>query len=288
MLGLAEAGQVGVNGSGDGTLVAEVDLDLTEVLTLLKQVRGIRVAQGVDVGLLLDATGFESETKGALQGGAAHGLGGRGAELTTVALGGKEQRGVAMGFPLLTQQLQRALGQGNVAILIPLAGADVQEHPLGVNVADLEPQAFAQTQAAGVDADQTDAVVQEGHASQETAHFGGAQDDRQFELGIGTNQLDLGGPGTLEGFLPEEFDGAEGLGGGLAGDLLDGLEVKEVLAELLGRDLIGGLGEEVAELTDAGVIGLFGAGSDGKELQVVGEGIKDGVRGAFFICMTRY
>ena len=141
-------------------------------------------------------------------------------------------------------------------------------------------------QAAGVNEDQTDALVQRGHLCQEAAHFGGGEDDRKFELGIGPDQCHLGRPGTAEGFLPKELDGANGLGAGLAGDLLDGLEMNEILAQFLRGDLIGGLAQELAELTNAGVVSLFGAGTDGQERQVLGEGIKDGVRGTFFICMV--
>ena len=203
-----------------------------------------------------------------------------------MTLGGKEQSAVVMGFPLLAQEMQGALGQRYVAVLVAFARADVQEHALGIDVEDLQLEPFTQTQAAGVDGDQTDAMIQKGDASQDTSHLGSGEDDGQFELGIGTDQFDFGRPGLAEGFLPEEFDGAESLGGSLAGDLLDGLEVDEVLAELLGRDLVGGEVEMFAELTDTGEVGLFGAGTDGQELQIRGEGIKDGVRGTFFICMS--
>ena len=57
---------------------------------------------------------------------------------------------MAMGLPLLAQKLQGALGQGNIAIPVALAAADVQEHAFGVDVAHPEAQAFAQPQAAGV------------------------------------------------------------------------------------------------------------------------------------------
>jgi hypothetical protein len=50
------------------------------------------------------------------------------------------------------QEQERAHRQGHVAILVvALAGADVQEHPSGVNVGDFQAQTFAQAQATGVD-----------------------------------------------------------------------------------------------------------------------------------------
>jgi hypothetical protein len=129
-------------------------------------------------------------------------------------------------------------------------------------------------------------MIQRGDLAQNAAHLGGREDDGQFELRIGADESHLGRPGAAEGFLPEEFDRAERLGGGLPGDLLDGLEVNEVLAKLLGADLIGGTGEELTELADAGVVGLLGAGPDGQELQVVGEGMEACVRDGLFLCMV--
>ena len=131
----------------------------------------------------------------------------------------------------------------------------------------------AQPQAAGVNEAQTNAMVQGRHPGQNAAHFGGREHDRQFELGIGAGQLEFVGPDAFEGLLPEELEGADDLGGSLAGDLLFGLEMDAVLAELLGRNQVGRFGIELTELTEAGKIGLFGAGADGQELEVVGEGI---------------
>jgi hypothetical protein len=92
-------------------------------------------------------------------------------------------------------------------------------------------------------------------------------------LGIGANQFQLVRPGAVEGFFPEQFDGADGLSAGLAGDLLAGLEVDAILADLFGAKQLGGLAVKLTELADARVIGLFGAWADGQELQVVSEGI---------------
>jgi hypothetical protein len=76
------------------------------------------------------------------------------------------------------------------------------------------------------------------------------------------------------------------LGGGLAGDLLEGLEVDAVLADFFGRDQLRRAVVVLAELADTGVISLLGAGLDGQQLQVVGEGIEDCVRRRFFICIA--
>ena len=98
--------------------------------------------------------------------------------------------------------------------------------------------AFAQAQAAGIDGGEGDAMVQERDLGEDAAHFGGREDDGQFELGRGAGKLQLGGPDALEGFLPEELDGAQGLGGALAGEAPLGLEMDEILAEFFGADLV--------------------------------------------------
>ena len=46
------------------------------------------------------------------------------------------------------------------------------------------------------------------------------------------------------------------------------------------------MGFPFAELAQTGVVSRFGARADGQELQIVGVGIEDGVRGTFFIGMT--
>ena len=99
----------------------------------------------------------------------------------------------------------------------------------------------------------------------------GGEDDGELELGGGADQLDLGGPGTAKGLLPEHLEGADGLSGGGTTEATLGLEVEEVLAQLLGHDLLGGFVEVLCELADAGEVGLLGAGQEGEQAQVVGE-----------------
>ena len=272
MLGLAEARQVGIDGGDDGTLVAEVDLDLAEVLALFEQMRGVGMSQRVNVRRLFHTAGFKGDPEGALQRGAAHRFGGGGGTLTAVAPGGKEQRGMTMRFPEFAQEQERAPGQRDVTILIALARSDVEEHASAINVADLEVQAFPQTQAAGIDRDQSDAMIQGGHGREDAAGFGSGEDDGEFELGLGADQLESGWPDAFECFFPEELEGANDLGGSLAGDFFDGLEVDAVLTELLGGDLLGRLGIELGELAQAGVISLSGAWTDGLKRQIIGEG----------------
>jgi hypothetical protein len=130
-------------------------------------------------------------------------------------------------------------------------------------------------------------MIEGWNTTQDRADLGGGQDDGEFELGGGAGELQLRGPGALEGFLPKEFDGADRLGGGLTGEAALGFEVEEVLAEFLGRDQVGRLIEVLTELTDAGPVAFLGAGQQGQQAQIVGEAIQDCVGGDFFLCMGR-
>lgn len=57
MLSFGERSQVGIESGRDDAFVAEVDLDLTEVFALFKEMRGVGMAKGVAMSILLDAAG---------------------------------------------------------------------------------------------------------------------------------------------------------------------------------------------------------------------------------------
>ena len=149
----------------------------------------------------------------------------------------------------------------------------MEETALGVHVAHFQAQGFAQAQAAGIDRGQGDAVIQGGHGHEDAAHLGGGEHDWELELGVGTDQLQFGGPEALEGFFPEELEGADDLGGSLAGELFFVFEEEAVLAELLGADQVGRFAEVFADVADGVLVSLLGAGADGQQGQVLGEGV---------------
>jgi hypothetical protein len=45
-----------------------------------------------------------------------------------------------------------------------------------------------------------------------------------------------------------------------------------ILPDIFSREQVGGFGVKLAELAQAGVIGLFSARADGQKLQIIGEG----------------
>jgi hypothetical protein len=77
----------------------------------------------------------------------------------------------------------------------------------------------------------------------------------------------------LEGFFPEELEGANDLGAGLAGDLLVRLEMDAILAELLGGDQLRRLDVILTELADASQISFARARAQRQEGEVIGKGI---------------
>jgi len=79
-------------------------------------------------------------------------------------------------------------------------------------------------------------LVQGGGAREDVANLLGREDHGQFESGLSANQFQFRRPDSPQAFLPKEFNRAKGLGGSLAGDFLDALEMDEILAELLGAD----------------------------------------------------
>ena len=192
---------------------------------------------------------------------------------------------VAVGAPELAEPFQGPLRQGHVTVAVAFAGADVQEQAFGIHIAHLQLEGFAQAQAAGVDRGQSHPVVQRLHLGQNAAHLGGREDDRQFELGCGAGERQLPGPDPLEGFLPEELEGAQGLGGALARETPLGLQMDEILAQVLAADLVGRAVQVFGQLTHTGPVTLLAAGLKWQQGQVIGETVQDCVGGAFFICI---
>ena len=142
----------------------------------------------------------------------------------------------------------------------------MQEHPSGINVGHLQVQTFTQTQSTGVKSDEGDPLVQGGGAGKDEANLLGGEDDRQFESGLSAHQFQFRRPNPPQGLLPKKFDRAKGLGGGLAGDFLDALEMDEVLAQLLGRDQVWSGLEILGPLANTGEVSLLGARGNGQEL----------------------
>lgn len=71
---------------------------------------------------------------------------------------------------------------------------------MGLNVADLQVEALAQAQAAGVEGDQGDAVVEGRDGGEDAPDFGGRQNDGELELGLARTNPTSAGHGWRMGF----------------------------------------------------------------------------------------
>ena len=61
--------------------------------------------------------------------------------------------------------------------------------------------------------------------------------------------------------------------------------MNEVLANVVGRELVRRFIVILTDLADTGVVSLLGKPTDGQQLEVVGEGFQDGVGGTLVICI---
>src|SRR3989304_6408089 len=72
------------------------------------------------------------------------------------SVGGEQQLRMSMSGPVLSQQLKRRRGEWNVTVLGPLAAMDVNHAALGIDVADLQVEAFLHPQAERIDGPEVD------------------------------------------------------------------------------------------------------------------------------------
>src|SRR6266542_2211815 len=118
------------------------------------------VTKRMNRGALVNAALFEVCAEGVLHAALRHGLGCFRQVDMAATFGGKDQRWITMRGPVVAQQFERALGQWNITILVALAMADMDHHPRAVDVRNCEADAFLQTESAGIDGRETDAVAQ--------------------------------------------------------------------------------------------------------------------------------
>jgi len=169
--------------------------------------------------------------------------------------------------PVLAQELERGVGERDVAVLASLA-VDLDKFAVAVHVGDLKPCAFHEAEAAGVDGGEAGAVHWHPDAIEDPPDLLSAQNNRKLFLTLGPGDLE-DHPLAAQGVLVEELEAAEGNGVGAAGDFLDGGEVEEVVTELLFREGVGRGMIEAGQLGDGADVRLHGAIGVAAELEVL-------------------
>ena len=161
-----------------------------------------------------------------------------------------------MGFPELPEEFQRPPGQRHVSVLVPLA-ADVEKHAVSVDIGNLQGPALRQSQAAGVNRGQTDAMAEHVDACKGASDLIEAQDAGQGFDALGFDKTD-GGPVLLQGIFVEELDSTEGNGAGHAGPAADIGAEKEILSQFLIRNQVRGLMIVFSQFTNRSGVGFLG------------------------------
>jgi hypothetical protein len=175
------------------------------------------------------------------------------------------------------QEVERGVGQRHVAILAALA-MDVEQLAIAVDVRDLEAGAFHQTESAGVDGGEADAVDGDPDHAENAPDLVAAQHHGELLLALGSRHVE-DGPWARERLLVEELDPAEGDGVGAAGDLLDGGQVEQVLAHVLLAQQIWRRPMESGELGDGADVGLHGAVGQAAQLEILDHALAQGRHG---------
>jgi hypothetical protein len=147
---------------------------------------------------------------------------------------------------------------------------DAQEHPLGIDVANPQEQAFTESQATGINRTQTDPVHGRAHAGENLLDFLPAQDHGQFLFPRRAQEFEAG-PITLEGVLEQELNAAQSDGGGGAGHFLFQGEEEEVATQFFFGDLIRGFVVVFGQAADRTDITGLGFGGVTVELHILDE-----------------
>ena len=160
--------------------------------------------------------------------------------------GGKQPVFRLQPVPIDSQPFQQHRGQTDVAWNAAFRVANMNEHSLAVNVADLEMAQFVTAQSSGIQRGEDGPVLQVGGVIQNAGDFLRAQHDRQLQSFLDPDDV-LFEPGSFEhGDVQKPERGAiqlNGAGSGLA--VVD--EVQEELANLLRPQLIRGSAKVLRE-----------------------------------------
>lgn len=169
---------------------------------------GIAMAERMDPDVSFDdASPLGRFADSALDAAAAHGRG-RGSPVLVIASArGKEQGGVAMGFPGEAQECQGLMRERDIAVLRALAAVDVAHGARAIDIAHLQGKRFVQAQPTAVDGGAGDTLVPRGGSIEKTVPFVQAEESREAVCGLGSNEV-KGLPVACKDVLGEESESA--------------------------------------------------------------------------------
>ena len=257
---MAFVGEVEGDHGGFESRVSQVLLDETGVEAGFKQMRGVRMPQGMDSHAHFGNAGtLCGLTEGALDAGPTHRGGGRRALLLIAPGGGEEPGRVSMRFPIGSQESQGVLGQGDVAVFGALASVDMDLEALAIDIGDLKVEGFVQPESQARDGGEGDLVVQGCGRREETSDLLGTEEGWESVFGLRANERQ-GVPVAFEDVLVEESDATGADAHGSWGKAIAVFAVQEVGLKLLFGDHVGRFAialSQQAYRTDIGLLGTL-------------------------------
>jgi len=169
---LALLGEVKIEHGGFESGVAHVALDDAEIDAGFEEMSGVGVAQSVNRNAFFAHAGIAlGLAKGALNAAFGHGSQGLIDGGSVSAKSWEDKPRMAVGAPVLAQQMQGGVRQRDIAILSALTAVDMDHHALAVDIGDFEMQSFVKPQAAGVHGGEINMVVEGFDVGQNVADF---------------------------------------------------------------------------------------------------------------------
>jgi hypothetical protein len=181
-------------------------------------------------------------------------------------------------LPVDPQQLQGPCGQGHQAVFTPFALSNQDQHPVGVNVRDLEMGPFPQAQSAGIDHPQTHPSFGVDYRGQQRADFLGTHYNWQFLAVPGPHERQ-DRPWSLQGDLIKKPAPIEVDTEGTLRDLLLMEQIETVLADLFFVELVRSAPVVLREVLDGLDVTLLGPGGEPTQLQVFEHTVSEGSHG---------
>jgi hypothetical protein len=165
---------------------------------------------------------------------------------------------MAVGYPIVAEQVKGGLGERHVAIFGTLSTVDMDHHAGGVDIGDFEMESFVKPQAAGVYGGKIGIVLEGLDSGQKASDFFHAENGRKSSFILGAEDSE-DVPVALEDVLVEEAYAAIADPHGIGRPLISVLPLEEIVLKLLLANEIGRLAVELDEHAQGPCIGLLRA-----------------------------
>ena len=205
-----------------------------------KQVCRVAVTERVQGNVLADAELSDDTAHRSLYGVAGHGCRWR-SRLPMVGVGGgKQPAWMSVSQPVLAKNRQGTRWQRHVTVFGSLAKMHMHKHPLRVDVADLQMQAFLKSQAERIDCPEKSPEVWLAHGVDELSYLIDGQHVWESSC-PGDSDLLESFPVARYGVVVEEFEAARGNLQCAGREFFAILEVEQIFADLALGELVGRL-----------------------------------------------